>query len=51
MYSKPDSDNSMEPTVVSEEEREPDILLDEVKDAILLLKIIMHQGKTRFRQN
>jgi len=30
LYRKPDSDNSMEPIVVSEEEREPDILLDEV---------------------
>jgi len=35
---KPDSDNSMEPIVVSEEEKEPDALLDEEKDAIPLLK-------------
>jgi len=38
LYRKPDSDNSMEPVVVSEEEREPGILLDEVKNAILLQK-------------
>jgi len=38
LYRKPDNDNSMEPTVVSEEKREPDILSDEVKDATLLLK-------------
>jgi len=28
----------MKPVVVSEEKREPDILLDEVKDAIFLFK-------------
>jgi len=38
LYRKPDNDKSMEPIVVSEEEREPDILLNEVKDAILLFK-------------
>jgi len=38
LYRKPDNDNSMEPIVASKEEREPDILLDEVKDAILLFK-------------
>jgi len=51
LYRKPDNDNSVEPIVVSEEERGPYILLDEVKDAILLLKIIKHHGRTRFRQN
>jgi len=29
LYRKPNSDNSMKPIVVSEEEREPDILLDQ----------------------
>jgi len=38
LYRKPDNDNSMEPIVVSEEEREPDLRLGEVKNAILLLK-------------
>jgi len=41
----------MKPIIVSEEEREPDSLLGEVKDAILTLKNNKAPGRTRFRQN
>jgi len=49
LYRKPDNDNSMEPIVVSEEERKPDNLLDEVKDAILLLKNSKAPGKDQIQ--
>jgi len=37
LYRKPDNDNSMEPIVVSEEEREPDIYFDELKEFKMIL--------------
>jgi len=46
---KPDNDNSMEPVVASEDEREPDILLDEVKDTILLFQNSKAPGKDQIR--
>jgi len=51
LYRKPDNDNSMKPIVVSEEEREPDILLGEVKDAIFLFKNNNAPRENQIRQN